>query len=356
MDGLVNVEQQPAHGQPAPVALGNSGFDSLPLAGNVSLSRIVLGAALFGSTISQQVSFKLMDQYVASGGTSLDTARAFCAWLPGCEFRSEETIGAWMKSRHNRDQLTIVTKGGHPDFGTGKHPSHLSITDIRMDIANSLRTLQLDHVDLYLLHRDDETQPVDDLMACLHQLVLEGKTRAIGVSNWRLPRIIEAQAWIKANGTTALSVSQIQWSLAECCPKNFGDKTLVCMDAESRIGYKTVGLPIMAYTSQAGGLFSAGYRPDLSDIQPKHQKYANPENVRRYQLLLALSAKTGLKPGVLALQYIIHNPLPAVAIIGCSSAEQLAQSLEALTVAQGRGELKLEDLAGLVGQDSGCSD
>jgi len=316
-------------------------MNNLKLNNDLELSEIILGGAFFGTNITKENSFEIMDYYFKNGGNTIDTARAYCGWIEGGEYASEETIGEWVKARNYRDNIKIITKGAHPSFTT--YRNRLSEEDIRYDMDISLKTLQMDFVDLYLLHRDDETIPVSDIIDALHRLVLEGKTKAIGVSNWKFERIIEANEYAKKSGKTSLCISEIQWSLAQCFPQTFNDESMLCMNDDIYKKYLDIGLPIIAYTSQAGGVFSCGYNKDLSDIADKHKKYLSNENIKRYNNLLHLCEEKNYKPSSVAIQYITDNKLPACAIIGCSSVEQLNDSLCAT-----RNKLSYEELDNLV--------
>lgn len=294
----------------------------------IEISKLILGGAPLGTAIDKEKSFEIMDYYIKKGGNTIDTARVYCDWLPSGHSVSEKTIGEWIKSRNNRKNVNIITKGGHPLLDS-MHVSRLSEREIRRDMELSLNTLETDYVDLYLLHRDDIHRPVSEIMDILHTLVKEGKTRAIGASNWTVDRIVEANEYAKLNNKTPFIVSEIQWSLAECSPQMFNDDTLTCMDETQYNKYFKLGIPVIAYSSQAGGVFSCGYKPDLSDAAAKHKKYVTTKNSLRYKNLLELCKKRNYKPSAVSLDYIMDNELSAAAIIGCSSLEQLKDSMSA---------------------------
>lgn len=117
--------------------------------------------------------------------------RVYGTWGPTGRAVSEETIGAWLRSRGSRSRVTLVTKGGHPPL-SDMHRSRLSETEIRTDIEESLRTLGTDWVELFLLHRDEVSRPAEEIVDTLDRLVKEGKALAVGVSNWTAERIEEA--------------------------------------------------------------------------------------------------------------------------------------------------------------------
>ncbi len=292
----------------------------------IRMSRIILGGAPFGTKVSKEQSFEMMDRFIAQGGNTIDTARVYCDWLENGHSVSERTIGEWMKARNNRKDVVMITKGGHPD-SSGRN--RLSREEILRDMDTSLRTLQTDYVDLYLLHRDDTSLPVSVIMDTLHILTEEGKARAVGVSNWSCDRIAEANEYAAGKGKTKISISQIQWSFAQCLPEHFEDKTLICMNQSEYEKYLKLNIPVTAFSSQANGLFSKAGEEGLEHVPDKLKKFVTPENIRRYNNLLKLCKDRGYSKSAVSLGYITDNRLNAAAVIGCTSMEQLEDSLKA---------------------------
>lgn len=296
----------------------------------ITISKIILGTALFGADISREQAFRFMDAYYDHGGRVLDTARVYSDWLPGGHSASERTVGEWIRERGLRSEVILMTKGAHPPMEE-MHRSRVNAKEIRADLEESLQVLQTDYVDVYFLHRDDESVPVSVIMDVLHEFIKEGKVRMLGASNWKMARILEANAYARTHGKTPFSVSEIQWSYALCTPKEtLGDETQVCMNEQEMDLYRQAQLPVMAFSSQAQGVFSKGYKEDLSDLSKKHRAFYSEENVRRYQALLQKCRETGCTPSRAALDYIIENQeIEGFAIVGCSRMEQLLESLEA---------------------------
>ncbi len=293
------------------------------------MSRIILGGVPFGTTLDEQQSFEMLDKYFERGGNTIDTARVYCDWLENGHSASECTIGAWIKSKNNRNEVILITKGGHPaEDGV----SRLSKQEILSDMDLSLKALQTDYVDLYLLHRDDFNKPVNEIMDTLHLLVQQGKARAVGVSNWTCDRILEANAYADKNNKTRLIISQIQWSLAECFPQNFNDSTLVCMNQKEYNQYLDMGMPVMAFSSQANGLFSKANENGLEYVPKKLLKFLTLENINRFNNLLKLCKRKGYSRTAVALNYIIDNKLNGSAIIGCTNLEQLYDCMGAADI------------------------
>jgi aryl-alcohol dehydrogenase-like predicted oxidoreductase len=228
--------------------------------------------------------------------------------------------------------VVISTKGGHPSLPDWAR--RITEPDIRADMEASLRHLRTDCVDVYFLHRDDDSKPVEAIMPILDALVREGKARRIGASNWTVERIDEANRFALANGLTPFSVSQIFWNGAVINKEGVYDPTLVIMDDGQHRGYAANKIPVMAYTAQAQGLFSLvrdygveGLREDLV------RTYLNEATLNRIRRVLALAAETGLSPTAVSLAYLLHDSeVRAYPILGISSTARLQEAWEALSL------------------------
>ncbi|MBO5041947.1 MAG: aldo/keto reductase [Clostridia bacterium] len=291
-------------------------------------SRLSLGTAPFGTTIPRETAFRLLDAYIDAGGNLLDTAAVYGFGV------SEQTIGAWMASRGARDRVLISTKGAHPAIPSWE--KRITEADIRADMEASLRNLNTSCVDIYFLHRDDEALPVSEIMPVLDRLVREGKTRYIGASNWTVARINAANAFARAEGLTEFSVSQIMWNAACINRDGLYDQTLVAMDGTEYAGYAENRMPVMAYTSQAQGLFSfiqkGGY-DSLSDAMKA--TYLNDTTRRRAEIILSVAAETGISPTALSLAYLLYDHrVEALPILGISKVERLTEAAEAMDLSE----------------------
>ena len=130
-------------------------------------SKILLGTAYFGDTISPEESFKIMDTYVENGGCHIDTARL------NADGEAEKVIGRWLKSRGSEGSF-LSTKGAFPDKATPT-VMRLHEHEIRHDLELSLKALDIDCIEFYWLHRDDETIPAGEIIETMNKLVKEGK-------------------------------------------------------------------------------------------------------------------------------------------------------------------------------------
>src|ERR1043165_779362 len=140
------------------------------------VASISLGTAVLGSAVDRGSSFALLDAFVHAGGTLIDTARVYADWLGGERALSEKTIGAWLRAAGLRGQGVVVTKGGHPEMATPL-TARLAPDDLVGDLDASLACLGVEQIDLYYLHRDDPSRPVDAIMETLDAQVRLGKIR-----------------------------------------------------------------------------------------------------------------------------------------------------------------------------------
>lgn len=110
----------------------------------------------------------LLDHAFKLGITAFDTAR--------CYGKAENSLGAWLKKRNNRDKVVIQTKGGINGF---MWRSRIKESCIRYDLKKSLAALGTDYADIYLLHRDNVKVPVGDIVELLNSFVAEGRGACI---------------------------------------------------------------------------------------------------------------------------------------------------------------------------------
>ena len=289
---------------------------------------ISLGSTALGSTLDRAASFRLLDAYAEAGGNFIDTALVYANWLPIERSISEKTIGAWVRERHNRARMVLSTKGAHPELDS-MHVARLSPAEITADLEASLRHLGVETIDLYWLHRDDPSRPVAEILATLNEHARAGKIRYYGCSNWRTPRIREAQDFARAHGLPGFAGNQMMWALAVIEPGRLADPTLAVMDDAMYQYHCQSGLLAMPYTSQAGGYFS---KLAAGRVTNPGNPYDLPANQARLERIRQLSAETGLTLTQIVLGYLLSQPFASVPIIGPKSLAQLQDSLTAASV------------------------
>ncbi len=295
------------------------------------VSAIALGSAHFGAKMPEEVAYQVMDAYIALGGNVLDTARVYGDFDLGIPGISEKTIGKWLAARKNRESLVLSTKGAHPPWGYFLIP-RLDRASILGDMEESLEALGVSGVELYYLHRDDESRPVGDILESVNMLLESGKAKLVGASNWRTARIEEANAYAAAHGLAGFSVNQPQWSLAY--QHHVADETLVQMDREMYRMHLRTGLAAMPYSSQGQGFFTKLFELGEEGLpEALKRDFVSEDNARRYRAVLKVREETGLGVGAIALAFLTGQKdfftLPIVGVSRVSQVQALREAADA---------------------------
>jgi aryl-alcohol dehydrogenase-like predicted oxidoreductase len=315
---------------------------------DVEPSRICLGSALFGSEISRDRTFALLDAYVEAGGNFVDTAHIYAAWLENGVGASERTIGEWLRTRGVRDSIVLATKGAHPPIDAEEKIGRCAKGQLEQDLSESLERLGLDCVDLYWLHFDEPTRPVGEIIEGLAELLRGGRIRSYGASNWATERIEAANTYAAEHGLPPFVASEPWWSLgAAAGGPQAGTPT--SQDADPlRAWHVSTGLPMIPYSSQANGYFgaenAAWARDGFSGAAPRAEGFDSPANRRRLLHTMELAEETGVTANQIALGYLLSQPFPVFPIIGTGSLEHLRDAMGAIAV-----RLSEEECAGLFG-------
>ena len=299
--------------------------------GDIALSRIVLGVGNYGfGRNPSDKAFPLMDRYFEAGGRAMDTGRVYVAWVKGGASQSERNLGDWMRSRGVRGEMTVITKGGHPEW-RAIHHSRLAPECIEYDIRTSLAVMDIEDIDIYFLHRDDEQIPVGEIMDALHEHVEEGLCKSVGASNWTIARILEANAYAAKHNKTPFTASQIQWTLADCHRYMLGDQTCLCMEPREYESYLAAEIPVLSYTSQARGFFTKYLEGGEAAVTRNGipSLFLTDVNIERAKKVAEVCERLGCSPAALGAAYVTDNKLDGYAIVGCSNMEQLEDTLTA---------------------------
>lgn len=293
----------------------------------VELSRMIFGASHLGSVQSKYESFKLLDMFYEAGGRTLETSRSSFEMVPFGASQSEKTIRDWMTVRGTASEMTIITKGGHPDM-RDVHMSRLDRKNLEHDIMTSLAVLNVDKVAGFLLHRDDERIPVAEIMDVLDDIYRRGYVDFIGVSNWTSARIAEANNYAREKGQVQISASSILWNIGKLETNNLQDDTQVYMDETEYSSYMENRIPVFAYSSQAVGYFSK-YLSGQELRGGRVMKMDTEENRKRAVRMRDVCEKYKVSPGAICLAYIACNQVDGYPIFSCSSTQQLEEVIQA---------------------------
>jgi aryl-alcohol dehydrogenase-like predicted oxidoreductase len=287
----------------------------------IEVPVIMLGGNIFGWTVDEAASFRLLDAAFDAGLNFIDTADVYSRWIPGHKGGESETIiGKWFARSGKRGQVVIATKAGM-DMGDGKQG--LAPKYIAEAVEASLRRLQTDHIDLFQSHKDDEQTPLDETLAAYDRLIKEGKIRFIGASNYKGVRLREALAVSRQKHLAAYETLQPHYNLVE---RAAYEADLAPVVAESGIG-------VIPYFSLAGGFLTGKYRSE-SDVKGKARagmvgKYVNPHGLKVLAALDAVAAEYHTNAAAIALAWLIAQPGITAPIASATSEKQLADLVTA---------------------------
>jgi aryl-alcohol dehydrogenase-like predicted oxidoreductase len=293
--------------------LGNSELEAAPLA---------FGGNVFGWTLNETESFKLLDAFTDAGFSLIDTSDSYSRWVPGNKGGESETIiGNWLKRSGKRAQVLIATKVGS-DMGLGK--TCLSKKYILEEAEASLRRLQVDCIDLYQTHFDDVTTPVGETLEAYAQLVRQGKVRALGASNMSPERLQEALQFSSENGLPRYETYQPEYNLYR--RENFErDYAPIC---------EKEGLNVISYFSLASGFLTGKYRSQADQGKSVRGgdigKYLNDRGFRILAGLDAVAERYNTRPATVALAWLMARPHIAAPIASATSVVQLRELTDAV--------------------------
>lgn len=290
-----------------------------------AISRLMMGTGDLRKL--EEPERMMLDAYIHAGGNTFDTAH---------QYRNKEVIlGQWLAEKKLRQEVVILTKGAHHDDGSPG--PRVNPQAIRKDLMESLERLGTDYVDLYALHRDDPDAAVGPIMEELNEHIRASRIKAIGASNWSHLRIQEANAYAAAHRLTGFTFSSPNLSLAK--PNEPRWEGCVSANAETCTWHTDNQLPLLAWSSQAGGFFSGYFTPDKRDNEEMVRVYYCEANWKRYRRAAKLAADKGVTPIQIALAYVLNQPFPTCAIIGPRNPEELHSSIDAMKIQFSEHEL-----------------
>lgn len=296
---------------------------------SLQVGDLALGIAKYGGWDKMAQNHAQLDRFTASGGNFIDTALVYGRCVDETQASySEQVYGKWLELGDNRAKTVTATKGAHPLPGTSA--PRVNAACIANDVGESLVNLKCKTIDLYFLHRDDESVPVSEIMDELNRQADRGALNLLGASNWSAERIYRANDYCVGHHMRGFDVSQICFNLMRPTPEMLGDVTLVSMtDAEARL-YRDMHMPIMAFTAQAGGFVSKYIDVPDGEIT---SRYATDENLRRLERIRILCRDTGMTPTEVTLGYLYGQanaavPLTVIPVTSVSNDRQLDDVVE----------------------------
>jgi aryl-alcohol dehydrogenase-like predicted oxidoreductase len=297
---------------------------------DLRVSPLCFGGNVFGWTVDEATSFRLLDAFLDAGFNFIDTADVYSAWKPGNRGGESETIlGKWMRERGNRDRVVVATKVGS-EMGPGQ--KGLSATYIRKAVEASLRRLQTDRIDLYQSHQDDTGTPLEETLRAYGDLIAAGKVRVIGASNYEAKRLREALDVSARSGLPRYECLQPGYNLYDRADYE-GELEALCR--ENEIG-------VIPYFALASGFLTGKYRSEADMAgRARGGRVARYLDERGFGILAALdavAAEHGATPAQVALAWLMARPGLTAPIASATATEQLDELVASV-------ELKLDPAA-----------
>jgi aryl-alcohol dehydrogenase-like predicted oxidoreductase len=312
-------------------SLGRCGLKVTPL----SLGAMTFGGSggfMKGVTSSDDESRRVLDRALDAGINLIDTANVYS------EGQSEVLLGQWLEGR--RDSVLVATKCR---FGVlsnpGPNDQGLSRRHILKACEDSLKRLRTDYIDLYQVHMQDNTVPIEETLRALDDLVHQGKIRYAGCSNYTGYRLTESLWKSDVRNLIRYEAVQLQYSL-------------VARDAEREVlpACREFGLGTLIWSPLSRGFLSGKYRRDqappegsrLEAWKDSWKAVASPRNFEILDVVLDLARQHNTTASAVSLAWLLAKPVVTNIIVGARSVAQLDDNLKAL-------ELKLApaDLARL---------
>jgi aryl-alcohol dehydrogenase-like predicted oxidoreductase len=311
------------------------------------VSVLSLGAMTFGEsstfmkgvTSPDEEARRVFDRAVDAGMNLVDTANVYS------EGKSEILVGEWIKGK--RDRVLLATKCRFPlGFGIerkpGPHDMGLSRKHVMEACEASLRRLGTDVIDLYQVHMQDRSVPIDETLRALDDLVTQGKVRYVGCSNYAGYRLVESLWSADRNHTHRYESVQLQWSLA-------------VRDAEREVvpACREFGLGVLVWSPLARGFLSGKYQrgqapPAGTRLESWKDSYKAFDNDRMWNLVdvvRSVASRQKTTPAAVSLAWLLARPEVSTIIVGARTVQQLDDNLKALDVKLSADDLKALDEA-----------
>jgi len=276
-----------------------------------------LGCNNFGMRLDQTESARVVHAALELGVNLFDTSDSYGMG------ESERHLAAALKGR--RDQAIVLTKFGSP--ADPEHPEHrgASPEHVRRAVEASLRRLDMDHIDVYMLHRPDPETPIEATLEALQRLVDEGKVRAIANSNFAGWQIADADWTSRERGFARFVCAENHYSLLDRA-----------VEREVLPACRRFGLGFLPFFPLASGLLTGKYRrgepaPEGTRLgrSPRGAQMLTDRNFDVVEALEGFAAERGTTVLAVALGWLAAKPEVASVIAGATSPEQVAANVAA---------------------------
>lgn len=302
------------------VTLGNSTLAVHPIGLG---TNAVGGHNIYPDMLDEEQGKDVVRAALDNGMNFLDTA-----FIYGPE-RSEELVGEVMKE-YNREDIVLATKGAHKIEGNETYMDN-SPAFLKQQVEDSLRRLQTDYIDLYYIHFPDEDTPKDEAVQALRELKEEGKIRSIGVSNFTIEQLKEA------NKHGDIDVLQAEYNLLN----REAEKDLLPYTEQENITF-------IPYFPLESGLLAGKYNEnttfsDIRNSRPSFQGETFKENLAKVDKVRDIADAKGEEVAHVILAWYLTRPSIDAIIPGAKRAEQVVNNKRAGDVTLTEEEIRKID-------------
>lgn len=301
---------------------------------DLELSRLGLGCVKAGLRWDGKEAFNLFDAYLDMGGNVFDTARVYSDWIPSETGRSERVIGQWLSQSHKRQEIVLLTKGGHPDM-RGKNPdmhkTRISAENMRNDLELSLKALGTDYIDIYFYHRDNEAISAAELTEIMEQFRKEGKIRYYACSNWSTQRMKEADDYARSMGYRGFVANEALFNIGQACMNPMADDTLAALDKEMQQYHRENPSNLaIAYSSVCNGFFHKLLSGKIEEIQ--NSEYYTQGNLKVGKSIAGIMEKYGVSVTQAVLGFFACQDFTCLPLYGPRNIEDLKEAMETFDI------------------------
>jgi aryl-alcohol dehydrogenase-like predicted oxidoreductase len=308
--------------------LGATDFETVPL---------VLGGNVFGWTADKATSFRILDAFVERGGSMIDTADVYSAWVAGhAGGESESVIGEWLATPGKRDRVILATKVG---MLPGVGGELLQPKRIAAACEASLKRLRTDHIDVYFAHQDDPETPQEAMLEAFGTLIDAGKVRVIGASNFHAARLKSALDLARDSGLPHFHVLQPEYNLV----------SRTAFEGELQDLAIEYNIAVTPYSGLASGFLTGKYR-SRDDMNQSVRGGSMGDLIETKAGMLAamdeVASATGATLAQIALAWLAAQPGVTAPIASATSVEQLAELMGSIDLDLSREQLDWLTIAG----------
>ena len=301
---------------------------------NVTVSKICLGTMHFGNKTEEKESFAIMDKALELGINFFDTANVY-GDVTG---RTEEIVGRWFKQGGGRRDSVVLATKVYNNMVQGKYVPNdekgISAYKVKKHLADSLRRLQTDHIDLYQVHHIDRRITGEEFWGAFEYAMKSGDITYVGTSNFPGWGLAKFQMIAEQRGLLGFVSEQTQYNLLNRIP-----------ELEVIPSCREFGIGLLAYMPVGGGLLTgkkatvAGSRTDSVEKEYGIGSRLNDQLTEFEQICKDL----GEKEHIVAIAWTLANPVVSSAILGVRTLGHLDQIERAAELKLGEDVMKKLD-------------